>query len=94
MLEVTATDLARNLKSVLDRVEFRGEEFTVVRNNTLIANITPGPAKMTAIEALGDLYQTLSPEAAEGWAESARWLGSKKKRKNLTLKGTRNPWDM
>ena len=94
MSEVTATDLARNLKNVLDRVEFRGEEFTIVRNNALIANITPGLVKMTALEALSDLYQTLSPEAARGWAESARWMGAKKRKKNLTLKGSRNPWDM
>jgi len=72
MAIMTATELARNLKKALDRVEFGGEEILVVRNNQKIARLLPGPANMTALEAMADLYRTLPEDAATGWLEESR----------------------
>lgn len=41
MTEISATDAARGFASVLDAVEHRGEEFTVVRRGKAIARIEP-----------------------------------------------------
>ncbi|MGH9188355.1 MAG: type II toxin-antitoxin system Phd/YefM family antitoxin [Acidimicrobiales bacterium] len=43
MPEVSATDAARNFADLLDAVEHRGEQFTVVRRGTPIAHL--GPAR-------------------------------------------------
>lgn len=39
MTEISATDAARGFASVLDAVEHRGEQFTVVRHGRAIARI-------------------------------------------------------
>ena len=70
--QITATDLARNLRSVLDRVAFGGEEMVVSRNQVELARILPGTGRMTALEAMADLYRTIDPAAAEAWLEDAR----------------------
>ena len=72
MQTVTATDLARNFRVMLDRVEFRHEELLVVRNNHPVARIIPGSATMTALEAFSDLYGTLPKEAGIGWLADSR----------------------
>ncbi len=38
---ISATDLSRNLSAILSRVQHRGESFTVVRNGTTIAALSP-----------------------------------------------------
>jgi antitoxin (DNA-binding transcriptional repressor) of toxin-antitoxin stability system len=82
---ITATDLARNLKRMLDHVEFKRETLAIVRNNQQIARIVPGAAHQTALEAMGDLYRTLSDDAARGWVRDSRTRG--------TTKELRDPWD-
>ena len=72
MKTVTATELARNFKQMFDLVEFHGEELTVVRNNHQVARIVPGPATMTALEAMSDLYRTLPDDAGAGWLQDIR----------------------
>jgi prevent-host-death family protein len=75
MKTITATELARNLKDVLDQVEFRGEELAIVRNNHEIARIVPGSARRSALEAMADLYRTLPSDAAENWVKDSRAHG-------------------
>jgi len=41
MPDVTATDAARNFADLLDAVEHRGEQFTIVRRGKAIANLEP-----------------------------------------------------
>jgi prevent-host-death family protein len=41
---ITATELARNLSDILNRVRYRGESFSVVKNGELVAEIKPAPA--------------------------------------------------
>ena len=72
MTQVSASELARNLKKVLDRLEYEGEEIVVVRNNHPIARMIPGSPHRTALEAMADLHRTLSSGAAEGWVEDSR----------------------
>ncbi len=86
MRTVTATELGRNLRAVLDAVEFRGEEIAVVRNQHPIARIVPGAPRMTALEAMTDLRGTLSEDAAATWLEDARRGGGG------TLDEGRDPW--
>ena len=72
MLTVTATDLSRNFRVMLDKVEFKHEELIVARNNHEVARIIPGPATMTALEAMADIYRTLPEDAAVGWLDDSR----------------------
>jgi len=39
---ITATELARNLSDILNRVRYRGESFRVERNGEVVAEIRPG----------------------------------------------------
>ena len=72
MQTVTATELSRNFRVMLDKVEFKHEELIVIRNNHEVARIIPGPATMTALEAMSDIYRTLPEDAAVDWLEDSR----------------------
>ncbi|MFZ5511160.1 MAG: type II toxin-antitoxin system Phd/YefM family antitoxin [Pseudomonadota bacterium] len=85
MKTVTATELARNFRQYLDQVEYQGEELIVVRNRHQVAKIIPGPATMTALEALADLYRTLPEDAGRDWLQDSRVGG--------TADELRDPWD-
>lgn len=41
MPEITATEAARKFSDVLDAVEHRGDEFTIVRRGKVIARLEP-----------------------------------------------------
>lgn len=69
---VTATELARNLRRMLDDVEFRGVELEIVRNKNSVARLIPGTGRQTALEAMADLYRTLPESAATGWVKASR----------------------
>ncbi|MBI2335202.1 MAG: type II toxin-antitoxin system Phd/YefM family antitoxin [Deltaproteobacteria bacterium] len=90
MREVSSTELARQLSQVLDLVESKGEEIVIVRNKQRIARILPGPVRMTALEALSDLYRTLPEQAAKGWVKESRHSSLGKQNLNLL----KNPWDI
>lgn len=72
MRTITATELARNLRDVLDRLVSERQEIVIERNNREIARLVPLPGHQTALEALADLYRTLPDDAAEGWRDDAR----------------------
>jgi antitoxin (DNA-binding transcriptional repressor) of toxin-antitoxin stability system len=66
---ITATELAKRLSDVLNRVKYRGERFVVQRNGKTIATIAPandqpGITVRELIERIGDLR---SP--GEGFAD-------------------------
>lgn len=69
---VTATEMARNFKGMLNRVEFGREELVIVRNNHQVARVIPGPATMNALEAMGDIYRSLPEEAGYNWLADSR----------------------
>jgi antitoxin (DNA-binding transcriptional repressor) of toxin-antitoxin stability system len=83
--------MARNLRTVLDRIEFAGEEVVVVRNHHQIARIIPGAGYQTALEAMADLYRTLPESAAAGWRADRR-AGRRSKSGTGTLRELRDPW--
>jgi antitoxin (DNA-binding transcriptional repressor) of toxin-antitoxin stability system len=72
MLRVTATEMARKFKEMMNLVEFQGEELVIIRNNHQVAKIIPGPATMTALEAMADLYRTLPDEAGKEWVRDGQ----------------------
>lgn len=67
MRTITASELGRKMREVLDSVEFRGEEVIVVRNEKPSARLSRAAVKMTALDALGELYETLPEDAAQEW---------------------------
>jgi antitoxin (DNA-binding transcriptional repressor) of toxin-antitoxin stability system len=40
---ITATELARNLSDILNRVRYQGETFRVERNGEVVAELKPAP---------------------------------------------------
>lgn len=54
-LRVSATELARSLGDVLNRVRYRGDAFVVERNGKPVARIVPlpGASRVSVREALG-----------------------------------------
>jgi antitoxin (DNA-binding transcriptional repressor) of toxin-antitoxin stability system len=86
MLQITATELARKFKQMMNLVEFQGEELIIIRNNHQVAKIIPGPATMTALEAMSDLYRTLPEDAGTAWVSDSR-EGNMESLTNL-----RDPW--
>lgn len=83
MEKVSATELARNTREILDRVVGLGETIAVERNHTLIAQILPAERTMTAAQALADLRPTLTPK------EGSQWLKDSKGDFDNTV---RDPW--
>jgi antitoxin (DNA-binding transcriptional repressor) of toxin-antitoxin stability system len=86
MVTMTATDFARNLSRVLDRLEHGGEEVTVVRNHRAVARLSPGAPGMTAREAFSDLEGLLSE------AEGAAWLDDCKGADRPLSEELLDPW--
>ncbi len=86
MRTVTATEAARNFSRVLDLLEHESEEIVVLRNNQPVAKLVPGAPRMTALEALADLYRTL-PDA-----EGAAWLKDARRVDRQLRKQVRDPW--
>ena len=72
MRVITATELTRNLREVLDRLVIEGEEVIIERNHRHVARLVPGPRHQTALAAMGDLYRTLPDEAGAGWVDDSR----------------------
>jgi len=72
MERITATELARNLRALLDRVSEGHEEYLVERGRRPVARILPTPGEMTAEQAMADLYRTLDEGAGDAWLSDAR----------------------
>jgi len=87
MKTITATELARNLRKVLDKVAETGGEYSIERNRQVVARVVPGVPEQNALEAMADLYQRLPAKAAETWQEDARRAGEKLDDR------LRDPWD-
>ncbi len=81
---ISATELARNTREILDRVISAGQTIAIERNQTLIAQIIPAQRSMSAAQALSGLQlPMLSPAQANAWlSESKENFGEE----------LRNPW--
>lgn len=73
MQTISATDLARNTREVLDKVANRQETVAIERNHALIAKIVPAEPVMTAAQALAGLpLPMLTATQAGAWLIDSR----------------------
>jgi|JI6StandDraft_1071083.scaffolds.fasta_scaffold266001_2 antitoxin (DNA-binding transcriptional repressor) of toxin-antitoxin stability system len=73
MQTISATELTRNTREILDRVATRGETVTIERNHTMIAQIMPPQKTMTASQALAGLvFPILTPQQASSWLHESK----------------------
>lgn len=72
MQTISATDLARNTREILDKVASQGETMTVERNHRVIAQIVPPERIMTATQAIAGLRPWLTPEQAAAWLKDSK----------------------
>ena len=86
---MTGTELARNLSEILDRLAVECEEIVIESNHRQVARLIPGPGRLTALEALADLYRTVPEEAAATWEADSRAVSLRGQRLS---KGVRDPW--
>jgi antitoxin (DNA-binding transcriptional repressor) of toxin-antitoxin stability system len=87
MQTISATELARNTRQILDTVVSRGETVTIERNNSVIAQIIPPLTRMSVAEALVGL--TKRPASALTAVQAKRWLKDSKGNFNNDVK---DPW--
>lgn len=66
---LTATEISRNFSRILDELENGGEEIVVMRGKHPVAKMVPGAPRLTALEALADLYRTLDDSEGRAWLE-------------------------
>ena len=84
MQAISATDLARNTREMLDRVSSQGETVAIQRNQTLIAQIVPILRTMSAAQAIEGLGQSmLTPKQANTWLTDS---------KEQFSEAVRDPW--
>lgn len=73
MLTISATDLARNTREILDKVASGGETVAIERNHTTIAQIMPPQRTMTATQALAGLaLPMLTLAQANAWIKDSK----------------------
>lgn len=67
--KITATELAKSLSEILNRIRYRGERFVIQRNGEPIATLTP--AGVTSSMTLTELAAFLesAPRPDEGFAD-------------------------
>jgi prevent-host-death family protein len=83
---ITATQLARQLSDILNRVKYRGEQFVVQRNGETVATISPPRAesgttwdefiaRVPNLEFPGDGFadDLEAVQASQGIAEMPEW---------------------
>ena len=87
MLSISATELARNTRGILDRVMQSGETVDVLRNNVVIAQIGPPKRSLTAFQAFegfeGFGLPALSNEEGAAWVKDSR---------HVFDESVRDPW--
>jgi len=84
MQTISATELARNTRDVLDHVLAQGQTVSIARNQAVIAQIMPSPRTMTAAQALAGLtLPMLTLVHASGWLQDSQ---------NGFGEGVRDPW--
>lgn len=72
MAVVTATELARDTRRILDLVSQNRVSVEVRRNDVAVARLYPVRPTMTAAEALAGLHADLTHEQAQEWLRASR----------------------
>ncbi len=84
MIVMTVTEFARNMKEVLNRIEYKGEEVHLVRNRKRVIKLLPEAIGASAADVFGDLHGTLPETAATNWLSDSRMAGFRQE--------PRDPW--
>lgn len=69
---ISATDLARRTRDILDTVVRFGQRVAVERNHVVIAHIVPSEPTMTAAQALAGFEPMLNPTQGAAWLKDSR----------------------
>ena len=73
MQTITATELARHTREVLDTIGRTGESVAIKRNHALVAKIVPARPGVTVGQALAGLpAPMLSADQAASWLQDSR----------------------
>lgn len=73
---ISATELAKSLSDILNRVRYRGERFVIERNGELIASLAPAaPVSGITMRELAALLAEL-PRPDEGFADDLEAIQS------------------
>lgn len=73
MQTISATELARNTREILDKVVSQGETVEVQRNQVLIAQIIPPPQTMNASQALAGIsFPVFTAAQASAWLKDSK----------------------
>jgi prevent-host-death family protein len=65
--KITATELARNLSDILNRVRYKGESFRVLKNGEPIAEIKPTAARTLTWGEFLELWPSLPKPDPDFW---------------------------
>lgn len=87
MQTVSATELARNTRLILDKVINRGETMTIERNNIAIAQIVPPLCNTSVAQVLVGL--SVRPISVLTSLQAKSWLKDSKDNFNESVL---NPW--
>lgn len=85
---VTATELARNMASVIDRVRYTGKSLYITKGSQTIAELSPPPKAGFPAEGLNDFLASLPKlgDDAQQMSDDLRMV-----RDNASL--PESPWD-
>ncbi|RQS56678.1 type II toxin-antitoxin system Phd/YefM family antitoxin [Burkholderia sp. Bp8963] len=72
MPTISATELARHTREILDQIVRGGEPVIVERNQIPVARLVPPEPIMTAVEALDGLPTDLTAEHGDRWLRNSR----------------------
>ncbi|TDA49196.1 type II toxin-antitoxin system Phd/YefM family antitoxin [Burkholderia pyrrocinia] len=72
MPTITATELARHTRQILDQVAQHRETVMVERNQTVIARLVPADPVMNAAQALDGLPLSFGADDAARWLRDSR----------------------
>lgn len=76
MAKISATELARRLSDILNRVRYRGEEFVVERGGEPVARIEPpGPPRTLTLAEFVDVLRS-APRPDKGFADDLERIHS------------------
>lgn len=69
--KITATELARHLSDILNRVRYKGESFRVERNGEVIAVLKPEQPKTITWGEFADRWDSLPKPDPQYWEDVA-----------------------
>ena len=80
---ISATELAKGLSDVLNRIRYRGERFVIERNGQAIATLAPLEEKRTL--TLGEFVELLDslPKPDDGFADDLEAIQAEQKKAEL-----------